>query len=373
MGRRTGTRDPSKRHLGLLIVIAVLAQVFVAPPATADPISDKRKEAARLVDRIEELTTRAEELAEQYNQAAYDLQVLDDQVHEAEVKLAQKRVEIASASSRLSVVALRVFVHPGEADPLLGALAGGEGTSEAVLRAGLTRLAVGDDQKSADELRRGREDAQAGQADLEAKRREQGAATRYLKSRRTDVEAATSKAQQLLAHAKGDVAQLVQQEQERRAAAAAAAMRARLAQPRSPTTGTGSSASSGPQRVVRPPPPPSPGAAGAVEAAMSQIGVRYQWGGASPESGFDCSGLTMWAWARAGRPGLPHFARAQWEGLPHVNIEDLQPGDLVFFGRSIHHMGMYIGNGAMVNAPRTGDFVKVSSIYRSDLVGAARP
>ncbi len=186
MGRRTGTRDSSARQLGLLIVIAVVVQMFVVQPARADPISDKKKEAARLVDRIEELTTRAEQLAEHYNQAAYELQVLDDQVHEAEVKLAQKRVEIASASNRLGVVALRVFVHPGEADPLLGALSESGNASDAVLRAGLTRLAVGDDQKSADELRRGREDAQAGQADLEAKRREQGAAARYLKSRRGD-------------------------------------------------------------------------------------------------------------------------------------------------------------------------------------------
>ncbi|MEP6661632.1 MAG: NlpC/P60 family protein [Acidimicrobiales bacterium] len=355
-----------------MIVVAVLVQVFVTQPSAADPISDKKKEAARLADRIEQLTTRAEQLAEQYNQAAYDLEVLDAQVHDAEKKLALKRVEISVASSKLSSVALHVFAHPGETDPLLSVLDSGAGASDSALRAGLNRLAVGEDQRAADELRRGREDAQAGQADLEAKRREQATAKSYLSSRRKDVEGATTQVQQLLTHAKGDLARLLRQEQERRAAAEAAAVRARLAQRRSSSTGsTGTSA--GPARVVRQPPAPSAGAAGAVEAAMSQIGVRYQWGGASPETGFDCSGLTMWAWARAGRPGLPHFARAQWEGLPHVNIEDLQPGDLVFFGASIHHMGMYVGGGTMVNAPRTDDVVKISSIYRSDLIGAARP
>ena len=77
----------------------------------------------------------------------------------------------------------------------------------------------------------------------------------------------------------------------------------------------------------------------------------------------------------AGRaPGVsPQRPIAQWNSLPHVNIEDLQPGDLVFFGGFVHHEGMYIGGGQMVHTSHTGDFVKVSSIYRSDLVGAARP
>ena len=91
------------------------------------------------------------------------------------------------------------------------------------------------------------------------------------------------------------------------------------------------------------------------------------------EPDFTAPSLVVEAAARAGRPGLPHNALAQWLSLPHVNIEDLQPGDIVFFGNDFHHDGMYIGGGQMVHAPHTGDFVKVSSIYRSDLVGAARP
>lgn len=115
----------------------------------------------------------------------------------------------------------------------------------------------------------------------------------------------------------------------------------------------------------------SKGAAAAVAAAMSQQGKPYVWGAAGPDS-YDCSGLTMWAWAQAG-VSLPHqSAEQQALGTP-VSQGQLQPGDLVFFGSPAYHVGMYIGNGMMVHAPTTGDVVKVSPLaYMSDYSGATR-
>ena len=84
-----------------------------------------------------------------------------------------------------------------------------------------------------------------------------------------------------------------------------------------------------------------------MRAALSQVGGRYVAFAASPGVGFDCSGLTMWAWGQAG-VSLPHYSRAQYASLPHVPLDQLQPGDLVFMGSPIHHVGMYIGNGQMV-------------------------
>ena len=119
--------------------------------------------------------------------------------------------------------------------------------------------------------------------------------------------------------------------------------------------------------TVPTPPASNQKAALAVTAAMSQRGVRYVFGGGSPATGFDCSGLTSWAWTQAGVL-LPHNAAAQFALLPKVPIDQLQPGDLVFFGRDLHHVGLYIGNGQMVHAPFGGRTVTVASIYRSDLV-----
>jgi len=119
-------------------------------------------------------------------------------------------------------------------------------------------------------------------------------------------------------------------------------------------------------------PSTSPGAATAVRAALSQLGVAYRFAAASPGVAFDCSGLTMWAWAQAG-VSLPHFAAAQYAMLPHVPRDQLQPGDLVFFYSDLSHVGIYIGNGQFVHAPRTGDVVKISPLAGRNFVGAARP
>lgn len=121
-----------------------------------------------------------------------------------------------------------------------------------------------------------------------------------------------------------------------------------------------------------PPPAPNPRAQAAIDAAYSVIGTPYQWGGSSPETGFDCSGFTMWAWAPAG-VSLPHSSQMQYDVLPHVAREDLQPGDLVFFYSPIHHVGIYVGGGRMIDSPHTGTVVQVRTILWSVYVGAARP
>jgi peptidoglycan DL-endopeptidase CwlO len=120
-----------------------------------------------------------------------------------------------------------------------------------------------------------------------------------------------------------------------------------------------------------PAPNPSGGAATAVSVALDQVGDPYQWGGAGPDS-FDCSGLTMFAWAAAG-VSLPHNSSMQYAATVHVAQSDWRPGDLLFYGSPIHHVGMYVGNGQMVEAPYTGAQVRVVSAFRSDYVGAGRP
>lgn len=116
----------------------------------------------------------------------------------------------------------------------------------------------------------------------------------------------------------------------------------------------------------------SSGGQGAVAWARTQIGKNYQWGADGPQT-YDCSGLTMQAWARQG-VSLPHSSVMQYQVTEHVSISSLRPGDLVFFATntndpgSIHHVAVYAGGGQMVEAPYTGAQVRVSSIYRSGLM-----
>jgi cell wall-associated NlpC family hydrolase len=117
--------------------------------------------------------------------------------------------------------------------------------------------------------------------------------------------------------------------------------------------------------------PASGRASVAVQEAYNKLGSPYSWGAAGPNS-FDCSGLTMWVWAKAG-VSLPHSSQAQYSSGQHVSRGNLQPGDLVFFGSPIHHVGIYIGSGRMISAPHSGDVVKIQDAFRGDYAGAVRP
>ena len=115
----------------------------------------------------------------------------------------------------------------------------------------------------------------------------------------------------------------------------------------------------------------------AVVLAEQFLGIPYRWGGASPLTGFDCSGLTMYVYAQLGIP-LTHYTGSQFhEGVP-VPPQALAPGDLLFFdGNPPQHEGMYIGDGSFIHAPHTGDIVRISSLfdtrYALSYVGAVRP
>ena len=108
--------------------------------------------------------------------------------------------------------------------------------------------------------------------------------------------------------------------------------------------------------------------------ALQQIGVPYVWGGATP-SGFDCSGLVMWLWAKHGF-ALPHFAASQYHMGPLITRAQLRPGDLVFF-HDLGHVAIYIGNGWVVHAPHTGDWVRMERFslpwFQATYVGATQP
>jgi len=108
----------------------------------------------------------------------------------------------------------------------------------------------------------------------------------------------------------------------------------------------------------------------ALQAAITREGDPYIWGAAGPDQ-FDCSGLVVWAYAQEGI-ALPHYTGSLWNSGVHIARADLEPGDLVFFFADISHVGIYIGNGLMIDAPDFGEVVRVEPIYWSAYVGAVR-
>jgi cell wall-associated NlpC family hydrolase len=228
-----------------------------------------------------------------------------------------------------------------------------------------------------------------------------------LRADRASATQAVADRQHALAQVKGQLATLVAEVQKAQQAAEQAQLRKSLAQhsglppaskavdppappPTHPLTTPATVAHSDPTpttsppttappatRPATPPPPsggnvPAPGWATAVHYAYAQLGKPYQWGGAGPNS-FDCSGLTMMAWAAAG-VSLPHLAQGQYDLSQKIPLADLLPGDLIFFGTpsNVYHVGIYIGGGQMIDAPETGQDVSISSIYWTNLLGAGR-
>ncbi|MBM2822702.1 MAG: hypothetical protein HW413_1448 [Thermoleophilia bacterium] len=112
----------------------------------------------------------------------------------------------------------------------------------------------------------------------------------------------------------------------------------------------------------------------AAQVALKAVGVPYRWGGASPSSGFDCSGLIRWAYEHVGID-LPHNSYALYGEGRRVSAVKLEPGDLLFF-EGLGHVGLYLGRGRMVHAPQTGRNVEVIRLdgtnYGSRLIGARR-
>lgn len=125
--------------------------------------------------------------------------------------------------------------------------------------------------------------------------------------------------------------------------------------------------------------PGTPTGQAAVAIAMNYLGVPYKWGGAVPATGFDCSGLVRFVYAQLGI-NLVHYAASQFAAFPKLSPAQLQPGDLVFFEPKMDgpgHVGMYIGNGQMIEAPHTGAFVRIANVSDAaaqlGFLGAVRP
>ena len=191
------------------------------------------------------------------------------------------------------------------------------------------------------------------QVEEAAKKRDSIAAARQ------GIEEANSRAQELLSQVKGEIATLIQQEKERQQAAVQAALNA--------LANSGSSQGNGASRVpsssvggdtIPNLPAPSPRAAAAIAYAEAQLGKPYEYAASGPNT-YDCSGLTMMAWAAAG-VSMPHYSGAQYAMFPHVPLDQLQPGDLLFWGPGgSEHVAMYIGGGLQIAATHTGDYVRI--------------
>ena len=229
------------------------------------------------------------------------------------------------------------------------------------------------DALTVDQLKAAKDRADAVHGRLVSQRRQAGVQQREMASNAATVKAHLAKSKQVLAQANSAVQTLIAEERAREAAAARAAALAALADARrSRYSSSSGSGSGGSGSVDYGNPPVSGVGAKAVWYAEKKLGCPYVWAADGPNS-FDCSGLVMWAYRQVGI-SLPHYSREQIGRGKRVSRSNLQPGDLVFFGSPIHHVGMYVGNGKFIEAPYSGVDVRITNLSRrSDFAGACRP
>jgi cell wall-associated NlpC family hydrolase len=343
-----------------LIAAALLAVSLSVGSVTISAAAPSRQDVADAQAKLDELNNRLEILTEQYNEATTKLRRVEDRLAEVQAFANQSKAEADAAQARLSARVISVYTGVGsELEILLGASSLSEFSDRLTFLSNL----VGADSDVATEATVKRQAANRAAADLAVAVRERQSLVDTLNQKKSNILNGIQQQRALVAQLKDQLSAAeaaAKRAAERKAALLAAAQRSSF--------GSGSGGG-----YYSPPPGVSPGAAAAVAAAYSVLGVPYAWGGASPSTGFDCSGLTMWSWAHGG-VSLPHSSEMQYAVLPHISRSDLQPGDLVFFYYPIHHVAIYVGNDLMIHAPHEGSVVSLTSLSGyPDYAGAARP
>jgi len=373
----------------LALTSGVLASSTAAHATPDSELASERAKAAQLESQIEANGNRVSILDEQYNQAQAAIDKANEQLAADERALEQRRQESEAVQAELAARGAELYMGAGNPAPL--AALDVKDAGELGSRTAYAGAAADSDRQLLDRAKVAMEELGVQQDALQKARADATQKRDQLDAARNEIAQATAEQQQLLDQSNGRIASLVaevraererEQEAEARAAmeraAAEAQARAAQLQAEQTTTTDNNGGSSGSGEVIDPNagspgnvPAPSSSAQVAVDTARAQLGKPYVYAGSGPDV-FDCSGLTMYAWAAAG-VSLPHNAEAQYVSLPHVSQSELQPGDLVFFGDPIHHVGIYVGGGTMIEAPYTGVDVRYHTIYRSDYAGGARP
>lgn len=378
---------------GAVALVLLGGVLSVAPAAVADGVGSAAANVQQAQDQLDALLNQMGSIDEQYGAAADRKVELDAEIAVAQGKVATRSAELTAVQDQLAQIAVNRFTSGGAA--MLSPLFSDAATFvEAQQRAALSDVALDTGETSADDLQSLVDDLSAEQAALQRKQAEAESLVASLQDQQNRFAALEQTYRTTLAAAEAAFgAAQVQAEADRRAAAAAPRRPATGGGGGGGATGGGRTPSTSPGRggggaapadggstpstpVPADPapsvPPVSGRAALAVAAAYSQLGVPYVAFKESPSEGFDCSGLTKWAWGRAG-VSLPHQSGRQSATVPHVPVDQAQPGDLIFYYSPIGHVGIYVGNGQMIHAPQTGGVVSVVPVRWNKVVGVGRP
>jgi cell wall-associated NlpC family hydrolase len=332
----------------IILTTSVAVGVFAMPvqalglrPATGSS-GDQQQRVNQIITELDKIGYQIDALDETYAEAVNQQEDLQIEIDATIARIAELEAKLAAMQEDLKAVAMSST----------------NSLSDMVRKKYLTSVALNTGAGNTDALQGLIDDLIKEKAKLEKQQKKASDLADYAAARLSAAEALASDYMARQAAAERELGSLLRSERQRREDAALSDAKSQAAK----------FAGSKYANVAA----PSSRAGVAIKAALSQLGVRYRFGAKSPGSAFDCSGLTSWAWEVAGL-GIPRTSRTQYAGLPRIPTAAVQPGDLIFSGYPIHHVGMYLGNGQYVHAPRTGDVVKISAVSWSRVVGVVRP
>jgi len=356
--------------------------VLLAPvPALADPtVAEKQAEAQQVLGQVQQLDASLAHAIQAYDLANEKLNRVRSALKENTKALVTARASFKTAQHRYAARVFDLYTSGGGNDGL-DVLIGTTSLDDLLNRLNTASRIASADEEIVRQVLSFRNEVQRREARLKEARRSAASLVAERAAAQRSVESQLAQRRQMLSSIRGQIAQLEAQERARQAELRRE-LQARLATqeqqarteafdntfsaPAPPSTGSASPATGAP-------PVTAPSRGNVVAIAMRYLGVPYRWGGASPSTGFDCSGFTMYVYAQVG-VSLPHYTGSQYAMGVSVSRSQLEPGDLVFFD-GLGHEGIYVGNNQFIHAPHTGDVVKISSIsgwYASTYVGARR-
>lgn len=352
--------------------------VLLSAPAGANQVATLQQRAQYIAGEIQAATTQLQILDESYLQAEGRVSLFEHQVARATAAIGGTERSLEQDRAHLREVAIEAYVTGGASQSLSVVFNGTEqtaGMQQAYLQAASGNLDESETTVLINQRSLTLERATLAHTEQIAKANAEAIASDV-----SQEQALTAQLNNEESQVKGQLAAAVAEVQREQAAAYAAATKRALAaaekrqaaeaaaaaqaSANNVAEATSTPATTAPASAQAPSSAPPPAAAPttgdssgqiAVDAAQGQRGVPYVWGGATPGVGFDCSGLTMWAWSQAGVQ-LAHGATEQYYEIQHVSMADLQPGDLIFYGDAslLYHVVMYIGGGMVVQAEETG-------------------
>ena len=351
------------------LVIATMGALIAPGVAIADPIGDKQAEAAQLeaqinsnAEKLSGLNERINSAQNELDKANADIQTADALVDAAKAKTRELRAEVARRAAA-------VYTQSGSTGGVEEL--DSQNAQELSTRQKYSSLAAQRDKEIVNDLAKAKEQVTERKADAEKARQVAQDQQDQIKAQKAKLDEGQAALEQMQSKVTGELAVLVKQAEEERQAreAAQAAAQYQLAQSQQQaanTSGGGGTVSGGGGPSATPP-PTSGGVAAVLAYAYAQQGKPYCYAGVGPDC-YDCSGLSMMAWAQAG-VSMSHGSYDQMASFPSVSMSQLQPGDLVFWDG---HVGIYVGDGSVLHAPHTGTVVQVTPIWPG-VIGAVRP